>query len=320
MTPNEYSFTDPEVAKEIYAISSSYIKSPFYSAFGDPNAKNKNLFANRDPKQHQQDRRQVASMYSLTSLISYEPYVDTCVELLLAKFRESADQRQTFNLMDWMQYYAFDVIGEITFGKSFGMMKDGHDASGILENIHLLAIIPAHLGLISELINPFYFLAGRLAKRTPDFALYEKVSAAITARKSGEESANRDDFLAKGLKLLESGKMEDRNVLGTMMGNVVAGSDTTGITLAAILYHLIRNPSAMQKLQREFDDATTQGTLSTPALFNEAIKLPYFQAVIKESLRMHPAVGMLLGRVIPEGGRQLGGHFFPAGVSFCASK
>jgi cytochrome P450 len=70
----------------------------------------------------------------------------------------------------------------------------------------------------------------------------------------------------------------------------------------------------MKRLQDEIDDATSQGLLSQPASFSEASKLPYLQAVIKEGLRMHPAVGMLLARVVPDGGRELGGHYFPAGV------
>jgi cytochrome P450 len=314
MAPNEYSFTDPEVAKEIYAINSKYLKSSFYDAFGDPNNAHRNMFSLRDPKAHQEDRRKVASMYSLTSILSYEPYVDSSIALLSAKFRDFADQGQAFELMAWMQYYAFDVIGEITFGRSFGMMESGQDVDRILETIRVTAVIPAHLGLISELAAPFYYIVARLAPESP-FASVEKLGrSAIHARTSGVGPTDRDDFLAKSLKLVEAGKMNEKLVELTMLSNVIAGSDTTGITLAAIMYHLIRNPTSMRKLQKELDDATDQGSLSESATFSEAIKLPYLQAVIKEGLRIHPAVGMLMGRVVPEGGRELAGHFFPAGV------
>ena len=48
--------------------------------------------------------------------------------------------------------------------------------------------------------------------------------------------------------------------------------------------------------------------------FSEAQSLPYFQAVVKESLRMHPAVGLLLERFVPSGGVQIGDVFLPEGV------
>ncbi|GKT45156.1 pisatin demethylase [Colletotrichum spaethianum] len=41
--------------------------------------------------------------------------------------------------------------------------------------------------------------------------------------------------------------------------------------------------------------------------------MPNLQAVIKEALRVHPAVGLLTERVVPEGGASIAGRFFPGG-------
>ncbi len=43
--------------------------------------------------------------------------------------------------------------------------------------------------------------------------------------------------------------------------------------------------------------------------------MPYFQAVIQEGLRMHPAAAFPLVRVVPKGGAQIAGKYFPEGVS-----
>ena len=43
--------------------------------------------------------------------------------------------------------------------------------------------------------------------------------------------------------------------------------------------------------------------------------MPYLQACIKEGLRMHPATGLPLARVVPAGGATIAGTFFPEGVS-----
>lgn len=50
-------------------------------------------------------------------------------------------------------------------------------------------------------------------------------------------------------------------------------------------------------------------------MFKEAQNLPYLQAVIKEALRLHPASGLPLGRVVPKGGAEIAGHYFPEQVS-----
>ena len=57
------------------------------------------------------------------------------------------------------------------------------------------------------------------------------------------------------------------------------------------------------------------GQLSSPVTFQEAQKLPFLQACIKEGLRIHPVTGLPLARVVPDGGATIAGQFFPANVS-----
>ena len=97
--------------------------------------------------------------------------------------------------------------------------------------------------------------------------------------------------------------------------NVAAGSDTTSITLSAILYYLCRYPLTMEKLRRELEDNAKAGNISDPITFLEAQKLPYLQAVIKEGLRIHPATGFTMPRIVPKGGQTIVGRHFPEGVS-----
>ena len=105
------------------------------------------------------------------------------------------------------------------------------------------------------------------------------------------------------------------DVLNGLASNINAGSDTTAASLSSIVYHLYSNPKILQRLRTEISEAKQQGHLSTPITFNESQQLPYLQAVIKESMRMIPAVAMLLDRTVPEGGAEICGHYFPAGTS-----
>jgi hypothetical protein len=71
----------------------------------------------------------------MTSVIAYERYVDTCNATLKEKMNVFAATKKSFDVPSWMQFYAFDVIGEITVGSPFGMMAAGHDVGGILHTI-----------------------------------------------------------------------------------------------------------------------------------------------------------------------------------------
>ena len=77
---------------------------------------------------------------------------------------------------------------------------------------------------------------------------------------------------------------------------ISAGADPTATVQKAIIYHLLRNPSVLDKLRAELDAAN----LPFPASYEEtrnSSKLPYLEAVIKEGLRIHPTVGLVLERV-----------------------
>lgn len=66
---------------------------------------------------------------------------------------------------------------------------------------------------------------------------------------------------------------------------VLAGSDTTGITLAQILQHLAEHPDAQERLRKEAADA--HGPDDRDLSFDELARLPYLDAVVKETLRLY---------------------------------
>ena len=97
-----------------------------------------------------------------------------------------------------------------------------------------------------------------------------------------------------------------------MMGlsNIIAGSDTTAVSLSSVAYNLICAPTVLAKLRQEI---TEHGLDDRQTTFKDSQDMPYLQAVIKEALRLHPATGLPLWRVVPEGGVQLGDHWLPPG-------
>jgi cytochrome P450 len=256
-------------------------------------------------------------MYAMSSLVSYEPFVDKVNGEFLAALADHAQHGRAFDLFTWMQFYAFDVIGEITLGRSFGLLEAGHDKDGLLHAVHVGSIsYGSSVGLIPEV----HYLYNWLQKVLPIDSHWKVTQRVILreigARLQGVSTSDRKDFLAKCIELSKAGKLDQstiNNVLGT---NIGAGSDTTGISMSAVIYFLMNHPDCLQKLRDEIETAEGQGNLSNPVTFQEAQKLPYLQATIKEALRLHAAVGQILSRVVPEGGAHIAGRHFPQGVSF----
>lgn len=112
--------------------------------------------------------------------------------------------------------------------------------------------------------------------------------------------------------------MDDNRILSTCTSMVFAGSETTAISLSAIFYFLAKHPSVYAKLMQELDIAVGQGVIESrpdkTVSWPEAQKLPYLDAVIQESFRLHPAPGLILERVVPAQGMQVNGDFIPGGT------
>jgi cytochrome P450 len=145
-----------------------------------------------------------------------------------------------------------------------------------------------------------------------DFAAQE-----ISARQGrGATGSAKSDILDKLNKVHQQkpAEMNEAAVLSMATSNIFAGSDTTAISLRSVIYHLCRSPPSKAKLVAELDSAYARGELSFPIALAQANKLPYLQAVMQEGLRMHPAVGMTLPRVTPDGGITIAGTFIPQGT------
>lgn len=118
------------------------------------------------------------------------------------------------------------------------------------------------------------------------------------------ESKSRGDYISylHNFQANNPSKLSDRDIIDSLMINVFVGSDTTAFSLTACFYYLVKDPQTYAKLRVEIDNADTPNKLSSCISFAEANELPYLRAVLKETLRLFPAVTMPLERVVPADG------------------
>ena len=70
----------------------------------------------------------------MSALVQYEPFVDSTTELYLAQTEKIfADANQSCDFARWLQFYAFDVIGEMTYSKRHGFVEQNKDVDGIVK-------------------------------------------------------------------------------------------------------------------------------------------------------------------------------------------
>jgi hypothetical protein len=75
----------------------------------------------------------------MSSLVQFEPLVDSTIEIFLeqleSRFEGKLGSDGICDFGTWLQYYAFDVIGELSFSKRLGFIERGQDVNGIIANL-----------------------------------------------------------------------------------------------------------------------------------------------------------------------------------------
>ena len=105
--------------------------------------------------------------------------------------------------------------------------------------------------------DPFFSKGVRAVENLAGIA-----TARVRGRLDTEKATDRKDLLAR----LMEGKDEDGKPLGRQeltaeaLTQLIAGSDTTSNTTCALLYHCLKHPEVVRKLQKELDAAIDADT------------------------------------------------------------
>ncbi|KAI3739465.1 hypothetical protein L2E82_29870 [Cichorium intybus] len=118
-------------------------------------------------------------------------------------------------------------------------------------------------------------------------------------KRDGEEQ--EEDLFEVLLRIKEEGGLEfpitNNNIKAIFVDIFAGGTDTSSITIGWAMTELIRHPSVMKKVQAELRKAFKgKGNITESDLKG----LSYLQSVIKETLRLHPPIPLLLPRVCRE--------------------
>lgn len=102
---------------------------------------------------------------------------------------------------------------------------------------------------------------------------------------------SKGDVLGTLLKLVEDKELSLDEVKHLLSDLFVAGTDTTSSTVEWAMTELLRNPTKMRKAQIELDEVFGNDEVIQES---DISKLPYIQAIVKETYRLHPPAPFLI--------------------------
>lgn len=276
-----------------------------------------NIFNTQDAHFHSKYTRPIGGFWTMSKILDLEPVMDeTLLELLANVDRRFASTGDVCMLEDWISYYAWDAAANVSFGRHYGFMNEGRDVGSIIaeSTAGLKYFAPvSQLPLLDELLdkNPIW----RIGPRPLVNGFLYTVRMLDEYRQEGEARRKSVDLFIdryNGLKA-QYDFVDDAQVTHWLMLNVLAGGDSTSGAMRSVAYHVLKTPRVHVRLVAELDAAAEAGNLVLPARWADVARLPYFDAVMRESFRIAPALGLMLEREVPEGGIELpDGRFVPA--------
>ncbi|KAH8594231.1 putative benzoate 4-monooxygenase cytochrome P450 [Bisporella sp. PMI_857] len=291
--PNEITIFTPKAIVPIHGPNSECTRADWYD-----NLKPVNSIAHtRSRKVHDFRRRIWDQGFSIKALKKYEEPILYESELLESRIREQ--KGKPFNITKWLEYYGYDLMGLACFSKSFKMLEAGQShwvvdtINGGMQTLGPFSGIPWFIHLVHAL--PF---VGRPMERSKEWGRQTIRERAAVMGWILEDAESR-------------GGLEDEIdwILGDFLVMCVGGTEPVTTTLLFLLFHLAEKPECLEKLREEIR------TLTSYSDGYQLQALPYLNALIHETLRLHPGVPSGGLRITPPQGIHIDGKFIPGGTT-----
>lgn len=170
--PNSLSINSATALKTIYGFKSNVRKADFYSAF-PANKNSYSVHSSIDKQMHARKRRVLSHAFSDQAIKSLEKYILANVRYACSILDQKNSSRvegrkeigngdekndgwaDMWNVADWCNWLVFDIMGDLVFGKAFGMLESPRNrfAVDLVGNA-------AHRHLIVSFLFPFFTLEG----------------------------------------------------------------------------------------------------------------------------------------------------------------
>jgi cytochrome P450 len=315
--PNELAFCSSQSMQDIYGFRPGHQnmkKSPLHTGPVKVGQTTTLQYVPSD-EDHGRQRRALSHAFSHQALMDQEPIIQGYMTKVVDHLRGFAQEKRTFDIGDWFNYFTFDTMGDLAFGESFGCLDKGAYQEWV--DMLFQTIKDGTLIQFSRRVGGIGTWTQRILMRllgVGDAGTYHvhHTREKVLKRFAAQEIDHRD-FIWYILRQKEKGfELTQDEIIANAGLFIVAGSETTANALSGLIARLIWNPTCYEKLTKELRSTFHDENAIT---FKAITSLPYLNACIEEILRVHPPVPAGPPRVVPPGGDTVDGIWIPGGVT-----
>ncbi|KAI8048996.1 cytochrome P450 [Syncephalis plumigaleata] len=271
-----------------------------------------NLFATQDIAYHRVQRRLMANAYTPSALRELEPMVyEVGVQQFVNKLYQYADAGDAVDLMLLSKHMTFDVIGKVAFGKLFNLLGAfGEKCIPVTEWIDACIMLIMKKLFLGPLFHSS--MARHDIEETEKLVNFARITVEERRNASGTHYTDTLQKLIDAVDDETDATMSNDNIIAQTVLLMLAGTDTTAISLVWVFHFITEYPEYTRRLREEIT-AIYPDTSATVA-YDKIKSLPYLEAFLQESMRMRGLVCNGYYRKIPKEGVVLGGYYLPEGT------
>ncbi|KIY63098.1 cytochrome P450 [Cylindrobasidium torrendii FP15055 ss-10] len=213
------------------------------------------------------------------------------------------------NLHMWLGRMTLDAVGRAGFGYDFGAIQDvDNELANILNNIFVDSIKPGvltHVGnWMWERVPSFLrsFIEFFPTKKTLRFKHFQDRSK-VAAKDILEGAKDQTDFMS-GKDIISvlvranasensAKQLSEDEVLSQASTMILAGHETSASTLSWLFHELSNHPDIQSAVRDEINEVRSRYPNKGEIPTHEYENMAYLNAVVNETLRMHPIVPIL---------------------------
>ncbi|GAW17834.1 hypothetical protein ANO14919_073010 [Xylariales sp. No.14919] len=303
INPDEVHFDDPESIELLFPTGGRRTNKPWQiqKRTGTPDS----LVATVDHDTHRRRRNAISPFFSTARIRALDPIIREHMDKLLARMEDAAFNLGVIQMHPLIKACTSDIINLYAFGDSFHFLDRedlGRPYYQATDVFFRLTHWFGHFTWFADLVHSLPF--GLVAFLLPAMKeMYRKKHTWVNKLRELHNSPNPDNIRSTIFQGVLEGTLptEDKSywrLVNEAQLIVFAGEGTTAHTLTAAIYEILAQPAVAQKLREELLQALPDHE-ATPS-FAQVDSLPYLNAVIQETVRIHPGVMGRQVRISPD--------------------
>ncbi|PWY74557.1 cytochrome P450 [Aspergillus sclerotioniger CBS 115572] len=300
VAPNDVDIADKDALEPIYIARGGFPKTSAYSKFDIDG--HTTIFSTLTLPERATRAKAVAPLFSTASIRSSQKALGEVFDDFVGRLQAEARTGRPVNVLNATRAMAIDAVSAYLFHERYGAITEKTESMSASPFVDSYVGVGAFFNIVPGKIGDFLM------------AMVERWSTNTTVKKS---HGLMDQYTRQLIQTARpnSGSYQSRLLekTSTTQSQIevkdvcFAGTDSTGMNTATIIWYLARQPETYARLR--------EAVLKNIENGEDPTTCAYLRGVVREGLRLSWANPIRLPRMVPAGGWQFRDFYFPAETS-----